>query len=60
MNDDISPNIVDLQSKYELKIYETLQEENKQLKLEVKKLTDKSQKYTNSEGHKEYYEKKSK
>lgn len=36
---------------------ETLQEENKQLKLEVDELREKLQKYTNSEGHKKYYEK---
>ena len=35
----------------------TLQEENKQLKLEVEELREKLQKYTNSEGHKKYYEK---
>jgi len=35
----------------------TLQEENKQLKIEVEELRDKLQKYTNSEGHKKYYEK---
>jgi len=35
----------------------TLQEENKQLKLEVEKLREKLQKYTNSESHKKYYEK---
>lgn len=35
----------------------TLQEENKQLKLEVEELKDKLQKYRNNEGHKKYYEK---
>ena len=35
----------------------TLQEENKQLKIEVEELREKLQKYTNSEGHKKYYEK---
>lgn len=35
----------------------TLQEENKQLKLEVGELKEKLEKYTNSEGHKKYYEK---
>lgn len=34
-----------------------MQEENKQLKIEVEELKDKLQKYTNSEGHKKYYEK---
>lgn len=46
MNTDMSFNMV-----------ETLQEENKQLKLEVEELREKLQKYTNSEGHKKYYEK---
>jgi cell division septum initiation protein DivIVA len=46
MNTDMSFNMV-----------ETLQEENKQLKIEVKELREKLQKYTNSEGHKKYYEK---
>ena len=57
MNSDMSSNMVDLQNKYEFTIYETLQEENKQLKLEVEELREKLQKYTNSEGHKKYYEK---
>lgn len=57
MDTDISSNMVDLQSKYKSTIYETLQEENKQLKLEVEELREKLQKYTNSEGHKKYYEK---
>ena len=35
----------------------TLQEENKQLKLEVDELRENLQKYTNSQGHKKYYEK---
>lgn len=35
----------------------TLQNENERLKLEVEELKEKLQKYTNSEGHKKYYEK---
>lgn len=35
----------------------TLQNENERLKLEVEELEEKLQKYTNSEGHKKYYEK---
>lgn len=46
MNSDMSSNMV-----------KTLQEENKQLKIEVEELREKLQKYTNSEGHKKYYEK---
>lgn len=46
MNSDMSCNMI-----------ETLQEENKQLKLELEELKDKLQKYTNSGGHKKYYEK---
>jgi len=46
MNSDMSSNMV-----------KTLQEENKQLKIEVEELKEKLQKYTNSEGHKKYYEK---
>ena len=46
MNSDMSLNMI-----------ETLLEENKQLKLEVEELRVKLQKYTNSEGHKKYYEK---
>lgn len=46
MNSDMSSNIV-----------KTLQEENKQLKIEVEELKEKLQKYTNSDGHKKYYEK---
>lgn len=57
MNCDMSCNMIDLHSKYKSTIYETLQEENKQLKLEVEELREKLQKYTNSEGHKKYYEK---
>ena len=57
MDSDMSSNMIDLQSKYKSTIYEILQEENKQLRLEVKELKEKLQKYTNSEGHKKYYEK---
>lgn len=57
MNSDISSNMIDLQSKYKSTIYETLQSENEKLKLEVEELKEKLQKYTNSEGHKKYYEK---
>ena len=57
MSSNMSSNMVDLQSKYKSMTYETLQEENKQLKLEVEELKEKLQKYTNSEGHKKYYEK---
>ena len=46
METDMSSNLV-----------KTLQEENKQLKIEVEELREKLQKYTNSEGHKKYYEK---
>lgn len=46
MDTDMSSNLV-----------KTLQEENKQLKIEVEELREKLQKYTNSEGHKKYYEK---
>lgn len=46
MDTDMSSNMI-----------ETLQEENKQLKIEVEELKEKLQKYTNSEGHKKYYEK---
>lgn len=35
---------------------ETLQNENEKLKLELEELKEKLQKYTNSEGHKKYYE----
>ena len=37
-------------------IIEELQEENKQLKKEIATLKEKLKKYTNSEGHKKYYE----
>jgi cell division septum initiation protein DivIVA len=57
MDTEMSSIMIDLQSKYKSTIYETLQEENKQLKMEVKELREKLQKYTNSEGHKKYYEK---
>ena len=57
MNSDMSCNMMDLHSKYKYTIYEALQDENKQLKLELEELKDKLQKYTNSEGHKKYYEK---
>tara|TARA_Y100000780_G_scaffold231841_1_gene259221 strand:+ start:4715 stop:4993 length:279 start_codon:yes stop_codon:yes gene_type:complete len=40
-----------------LNMIERLQNENKQLKLELEELKEKLQKYTNSEGHKKYYEK---
>lgn len=46
MDSDISSNMI-----------ETLQKENVKLKLEVEELKEKLQKYTNSEGHKKYYEK---
>lgn len=46
MDTDMNSNMID-----------TLQSENKQLKLELEELKDKLQKYTNSEGHKKYYEK---
>lgn len=57
MANDMSSNMIDLQSKYKSTIYETLQNENEKLKLEVEELKEKLQKYTNSEGHKKYYEK---
>ena len=57
MDTNTSSNMIDLQSKYKSTIYETLQKENMKLKLEVEELREKLQKYTNSEGHKKYYEK---
>lgn len=57
MDTDMNSNMIDLHSKYKSTIYETLQNENEKLKLELEELKEKLQKYTNSGGHKKYYEK---
>jgi hypothetical protein len=64
MDTDMSSNMVDLENKYKSTIYETLQEENKQLKIEDKKnkedVIKKANKYYLKRKDKEDVEKKAK